>query len=181
MNEIILEKQLAYQCAPLWLDIKLGNTLIINPSLSKCLEQLLYDTKIHYVTLGRIKEKTIFLLYNKEELDCYLHSSRIMQFLLTCGYKGKETDDMLIHLTKRYQSYSNKGTIFPHEIGVFLGYPLEDITGFIENKGKNYLFCGYWKVYNKNYYQKELFNYYGEARKLLLYFINNGIKLTQIK
>jgi len=26
---------------------------------------------------------------------------------------------------------------FPHEIGVFLGYPLEDVMGFISNKGHN--------------------------------------------
>lgn len=36
---------------------------------------------------------------------------------------------------------------FPHEIGVFLGYPLEDVVGFIENQGRNYTCCGYWKAY----------------------------------
>ena len=36
---------------------------------------------------------------------------------------------------------------FPHEIGVFLGYPLEDVLGFIENGGRNCLYCGCWKVY----------------------------------
>ena len=32
---------------------------------------------------------------------------------------------------------------FPHEIGIFLGYPLEDVVGFIENQGKNYTCSGY--------------------------------------
>ncbi len=36
---------------------------------------------------------------------------------------------------------------FPHEIGVFLGYPLADVIGFIQNRGKNFTACGYWKVY----------------------------------
>ena len=36
---------------------------------------------------------------------------------------------------------------FPHEVGLFLGYPLDDVTGFIEQKGKNYKCCGIWKVY----------------------------------
>ena len=36
---------------------------------------------------------------------------------------------------------------FPHEIGVFLDYPLPDVVGFIENKGKNSTFTGYWKSY----------------------------------
>lgn len=36
---------------------------------------------------------------------------------------------------------------FPHEIGVFLGYPVEDVVGFIENAGQNCKCCGCWKVY----------------------------------
>ena len=36
---------------------------------------------------------------------------------------------------------------FPHEIGVFLGYPLDDVKGFIRHKGRNYTYCGCWKCY----------------------------------
>ena len=36
---------------------------------------------------------------------------------------------------------------FPHEIGVFLGYPLSDVVGFIENSGRNFTCCGCWKAY----------------------------------
>ena len=36
---------------------------------------------------------------------------------------------------------------YPHEIGLFLGYPLSDVIGFIENKGWNYTCCGCWKSY----------------------------------
>lgn len=36
---------------------------------------------------------------------------------------------------------------FPHEIGYFLGYPYEDVAGFIRHKGERYLAFGQWKVY----------------------------------
>ena len=36
---------------------------------------------------------------------------------------------------------------FPHEIGVFLGYPLEDVVGFIRHRGKCFTCCGCWKSY----------------------------------
>jgi len=36
---------------------------------------------------------------------------------------------------------------FPHEIGVFLGYPLGDVEGFIANQGRNFTCCGCWKSY----------------------------------
>ena len=35
----------------------------------------------------------------------------------------------------------------PHEIGVFLGYPLGDVLGFIANRGRNSVRTGYWQVY----------------------------------
>ena len=58
------------------------------------------------------------------------------------GYTSFQLKDVLntlrIHLSKED---------FPHEIGIFLGYPLEDVIGFIENKGKNPKCSGCWKVY----------------------------------
>lgn len=36
---------------------------------------------------------------------------------------------------------------FPHEVGLFLGYPPEDVCGFIEQKAANYRCVGWWKVY----------------------------------
>ena len=36
---------------------------------------------------------------------------------------------------------------FPHEVGFFLGYPYEDVMGFIEHEGRDFLCCGCWKVY----------------------------------
>lgn len=46
---------------------------------------------------------------------------------------------------------------FPHEVGLFLGYPLDDVTGFIEQKGKNYKCCGIWKVYGNEKQTQMLF------------------------
>jgi hypothetical protein len=44
---------------------------------------------------------------------------------------------LLPTLTGRYVSYSaGLGAEFPHEIGLFLGYPPEDVAAFIENDGK---------------------------------------------
>jgi hypothetical protein len=44
-------------------------------------------------------------------------------------------------------SNTNCDMKFPHEIGVFLGYPLQDVKGFIENNGRNSKYTGLWKVY----------------------------------
>lgn len=53
---------------------------------------------------------------------------------------------------------------FPHEIGVFLGIPLGDIMGFIANKGKNYIFNHYWKVYQNPLTAKKIFASFDQAK-----------------
>lgn len=37
---------------------------------------------------------------------------------------------------------------FPHELGLFLGYPAEDVRGFIDRKQCKYI--GLWKVYESD-------------------------------
>lgn len=37
---------------------------------------------------------------------------------------------------------------FPHEIGLVLGYPPADVSGFIRHKGADFLACGGWKAYS---------------------------------
>ena len=49
-----------------------------------------------------------------------------------------------------------------------MGYPLEDVQGFIRNKGKNYLYSGYWKVYGDVEKAIQLFQSYDRARKQML-------------
>jgi hypothetical protein len=53
-------------------------------------------------------------------------------------------------LTGRYATYSaGINAEFPHEIGLFLGYPPEDVAAFIANDGKNYACRTHWKVYHE--------------------------------
>ena len=62
----------------------------------------------------------------------------------------------LAALTRRLRS----GEGFPHEIGLFLSYPPEDVKGFIENHAANYKLSGLWKVYGDEKKAKELFAKY---------------------
>lgn len=48
----------------------------------------------------------------------------------------------------------------PHEIGLFLSYPPEDVRGFIENKACRFKCAGLWKVYGDEERAKELFRQY---------------------
>ena len=49
---------------------------------------------------------------------------------------------------------------FPHEIGLFLSYPPEDVRGFIEHKGHESKCDGCWKVYGDAERAKKTFRTY---------------------
>ena len=63
---------------------------------------------------------------------------------------------------------------FPHEIGVFLGYPLADVEGFIRNAGQNCLLCGCWKVYSDPESARRTFANYDRCRDILCDKLQQG-------
>ena len=49
------------------------------------------------------------------------------------GYAGMGCEACIARLSRRLRESGD----FPHEIGLFLSYPPEDVRGFIENRAKN--------------------------------------------
>ena len=68
---------------------------------------------------------------------------------------------------------------FPHEIGIFLGYPAEDVRGFVENGGCNYKLCGCWKVYGSVESARRKFAAYDRCREYLCGRLEQGEDLYQ--
>lgn len=83
-------------------------------------------------------------LYRADALEQLLNRADHRAFLQEMGYRPwKAGRDCLRQLAARLCLEGE----FPHEIGVFLGYPLEDVKGFIRHKGKHFTLCGCWKCY----------------------------------
>ena len=80
----------------------------------------------------------------------------------------------------RFAEYKEGRQPFPHEMGVFLGYPLGDVKGFIEHHGKEYLCSGYWKVYQDEQKAKSTFQLYQSVRDAVLQLIMAGSNLYEI-
>lgn len=62
---------------------------------------------------------------------------------------------------------------------IFLGYPLADVKGFIDHKGKNFLYQGYWKVYENVEERKKLFSVYTIVKQEIVKEIEAGKALWQ--
>ena len=83
-------------------------------------------------------------------------------------------DECLERLSER-----TKCDDFPHEIGIFLGYPAEDVRGFVENGGCNYKLCGCWKVYGSVESARRKFAAYDRCREYLCGRLEQGEDLYQ--
>lgn len=180
MNLKDIETQLALQCAPLIVGLKISNLLIIESDNLHEVRQILKDSCISCFTLSRTERRSMFLLYNEEKLMAYLAEKSVKNFLAECGYTEASLFEILPAFQLRYQKYMSGKGEFPHEMGVLLGYPIEDVKGFIENEGENFLYTGYWKVYANLSVKIQLFRKFEIARETLIQLVSSGLSIADI-
>lgn len=104
----------------------------------------------------------VIYIYRINVLASILNDEKNQDFLSDYGYSSFDIKSVLKKLSYRMKKDKN----FPHEIGVFLGYPLEDTINFIKNNGKNYLCSGYWKVYKNKKDAIKIFNKYKKCTEI---------------
>lgn len=159
-----LQVQLILQCAPFLKGIKIACILNITEENSRELYEILEGTGIKFKILTRNYGKCLVFLYRRESFSRYLKRTDVREFLGSYGYEDVEPEKMLERLSKRVCQYSDGEICFPHEIGAFLDYPIDDVKCFIEKDGKDSLFSGYWKVYNNPGRAKLIFWAYDKAK-----------------
>lgn len=156
--------QIVLQCAPFLKGLKVSCGISMDESAYQELEMLLEGTGITYKKLLEGDGKCLVLFYRKAELSDYVKRIGIRSFIREYGYEEMELEAMLERLSIRASVFAMRGMGFPHEIGIFLGYPVEDVQGFIENAGSKFLLAGYWKVYSNPVKAKMIFNQYDRAK-----------------
>ena len=176
------ERKIAFHMAPSLLGIKCANLVSLSKKefdISEHLERFnrrVSAKGLKMKILCSCNDRVLLLLYHEEKLLCHMKSESMLAILQEYGYsESMSLDDMLYRLSERICCHSE----FPHEIGIFLGYPPDDVIGFIQNKGENYLLCGYWKVYNDRERAERTFKNYDKCRKFLCNKLNQGVDLYQ--
>ena len=107
--------------------------------------------------LSEGSEFVLLLFYRAAPLEKALRQGAAQELLLELGYReGESLAEMLEYLRSRMQVKKS----FPHEVGLFLGYPPSDVRGFIENRGQGFACAGYWKVYSNERQVRKLFRRY---------------------
>lgn len=145
-----MERYLVEYCAPTLASIKTANLFTyVCPSiidLNTYIDFWNQRMRVKGISMCalRIREKTALIyVYRSGLLKRDMERPGTREFLRYLGYEYTDVDYAVERLKERLENNSE----FPHEIGLFLGYPLGDVIGFMENSGKNYICLGCWKVY----------------------------------
>ena len=130
---------------------------------------------VDYFELKKDAKNTLVLFYNKEKIDLSISNYKNMEFLKRFGYNEKmDAHGCLLLLGKRFEN------ICPHEIGIFLGYPIEDVTAFVDYPYKKCKMVGYWKVYHDIKKAEITFNKYDEIKYAIIQLMMRCMKPTEL-
>lgn len=179
-----IDRKIAMHCGPTLTGIKPANMLSISKAKNRALRdditrlnQELNGFNIFFEILCECENRILLLVYNKRNLCEYINKREIADLLSKYGYPDiQDIDGCIEFLRKRIA----EETEFPHEIGAFLGYPVEDIYGFIQHKNEGCMYTGYWRVYANVDEAKRLFSSYDLCRNRCIELIDEGANLMDV-
>lgn len=104
---------------------------------------ILQTLKLNYLELRVEPESSLILFFHRETMAMTLSDTKNLSLLSTLGYPvGPDIDDLLAFLRERFAVEK-----IPHEVGVFIGYPLKDVKGFMEKLPRTPVHRGDWTVF----------------------------------
>jgi hypothetical protein len=119
---------------------------------------LMRESHLEALPLVDSDSSTLLLLYDPVLLQRRLGSRSATAFLGALGYPAPVTlNDTLSHLVSHFD-----GAGLPHEIGVFLGYPLKDVAAFMGRSQLQVSSQRLWKIYGRARRSEALADLYQE-------------------
>ena len=144
-NEILIRS-----CAPTMASLKTGNMFnCAFESREQMIDELrrlnrrLQPKGLRILPLRWREGRALLYLFRPKMLKRDLTNPLAARLLSECGYTCTDANVCLARLIARLRTEPD----FPHEIGLFLGYPPADVDGFMHRKEACKL-SGLWKVYD---------------------------------
>lgn len=175
------EELLVRHCSPTLAGMKTGSMFIstyetqvaMRESLRR-FNRRLVKKGVRLVPLRYRNGKALIYVYRPERLRADLNRALAARILQERGYRCSTPQQCVRQLMKRLLREE-----FPHEIGLFLGYPPEDVRGFIENT-RPCTCSGCWKVYGDAATAKKTFRKYKKCTAAYCRCLQNGTPLERL-
>lgn len=163
------EEVMVRHCSPTLAGLKTGsmfsypfeNNINLRNSV-RYWNRLFFGKGLRVLPLCYRKGRALIYVFRPKKLDQDLRDGLASDLLHRCGYYDEDPQKCILHLMKRL----NEDGAFPHEVGLFLGYPPIDVKGFIENQAKNSKYVGYWKVYGDEQAARKRFELYDRCTRI---------------
>lgn len=168
-TEDFIESMIRCFAAPLISGLKCGSLLNLSrkkedlPCVWRSIRgDLMKRLSLEAVEISQTQHSVLIFLYRQDLLLKTIASPKARAFLTEHGYADRfsSVEPHLDRLVERFRFG------VPHEVGIFLGYPVEDVAGFIENGGKDSKLSGYWKVYGDEIEALKTFRAYRRAEMM---------------
>lgn len=131
---------------------------------------------VYLVLLHSNSTRMLIYVYRASALQNDLNGSLASHLLAKYGYAETTVSYSIEHLKTRIDQTPS----FPHEIGLFLGYPPEDVAQFIRHQGQNCKYCGIWKVYYNEPEAKRTFAKIHKCREIYKKLFCGGRSVLQL-
>ena len=163
------EEAVVRNCAPTLAGIKTANLFGCRyDSISEMRDSVrfwnrrLREKGVRILPLRYRDHHALIYLYRPAQLTDDLRNDEAQAILRLCGYVPDSAEKSIARLMQRLQDTDD----FPHEIGLFLGYPPEDVSGFITHHACGYKCVGCWKVYGDEQKCRRLFAKYKQCTRI---------------
>ena len=172
----MLEQVLIRHCAPTLAGIKVANLFFYKGGLDELEDarRILEKRGISLYILRQCKG-TLIYVYRKRWLEEILSKTEHQDFLKAYGHGEFSVEALLASFEKKLLEKT-----FPHEIGLLLGYPLEDVRGFMESGGGSSCCEGYWKVYGDQEKAMDVFARYKRCTATYVQHYQQGSSLAKL-
>lgn len=178
-----MEQYIINHCAPTLAGIKVASMFNISASNRQAamekfalIQAALAEKGVSLKVLSETEKGVLIYIYRPKLLENLLKRQQVKDFLNSMGYSDFGVESVLFFLSERIKE---SGT-FPHEVGVLLGYPLEDVLGFIQNCGKNCKCVGCWKVYCNECEAVKFFEKVNRCRSRYISLFSKGMSVLQL-
>lgn len=151
-----LTAHLLLECAEVLVGIKPANLISLVNRARPCGRNLYQLWQRHHKELTvrladltfivmQTRQRALLLLcYNHDQLERHLAHAGIRTLLRKAGYKADASCEALLgELCRRM----GRNDSFPHEIGLFIGYPAKDVAAFMGLVKLPFACQGLWKIY----------------------------------
>lgn len=128
------------------------------------------------VNCGKCGIRALMYIYRPGQLQSDLDEEEAKAILSAFGYEDGDHEICIRRLTDRICECED----FPHEVGLFLGYPPEDVKGFIELGGRQSKASGYWKVYGDVDRAQKQFERFSKCTGVYLKCLERGLPFTKL-